>query len=157
MHRQRIHQFIGKEAACHDVRRNCSRTREAPSGRVALRVFRGLFAPRGRMLYSDIAQRLIKCCELGFAKIEHLASKPPHTRARLNKHKFRRAVEMSPHLRELSRQETGKDGMHVDTCVVVGETLGLRFAVIAVDRMVEAFAHVVRERKRAEAANAVGK
>ncbi len=47
--------------------------------------------------------------------------------------------------------------MHVDARVVVGETLGLRFAVITMDRMVEAFAHVVREREGAESANAFGK
>jgi hypothetical protein len=47
--------------------------------------------------------------------------------------------------------------MHVDACVVVGETAGLRFAVIAVGRMVKALAHVIREREGAEAADAVGK
>ena len=122
-----------------------------------LSVHHCLFAPQGRALHGDVAKGLIKNRELRLAKIECLRSEPPGTRARLNKHKFRRAAEILPHLHELSRQETGKDGMHVDTCVVVCETLGLRFAVIAVDRMVEAFAHVVRERKRAEAANAVGK
>jgi hypothetical protein len=47
--------------------------------------------------------------------------------------------------------------MHVDARVVVGETLGLRLAVISVDRVVEAFAHVIRECEGTEAANAVGK
>src|SRR2546430_14996001 len=135
MHRQRIDQFVGKEAASSEVRRSLSGSGEMPDGGVAFRLHHCLFAPQGRALHGDVAKGLIKNRELRLAKIECLRSEPPGTRARLNKHKFRRAAEILPHLHELSRQETGKDRMHVDAWVVVGEALGLRFAVIAWDRM----------------------
>ena len=157
MYGQRIDQLVGKEAACGDVGWNFGPSGKVPGGRMALGMHRGLLAPRRGALHRGVAQDIIKSRELRLAKIENVASEPPGAGPRLNKRKFRRTAKTFPHLSELSRQETGKDGMHVDTCVVVCETLGLRFAVIAVDRMVEAFAHVVRERKRAEAANAVGK
>ncbi len=78
-------------------------------------------------------------------------------RARLNEHEFRRTAEVLPHLNKLPGKQTAKDGMHVDACVVVRETLGFCLAVIPFDRMVEALAHIVREGEGAEAANAVGK
>ncbi len=157
VHRQRIDQFIGKDAAFSNARRNLNRSHEASGSRMTLRVNRSLFAPLCRPLHSFIVQRFIKGREFRLTKIEDLGSKPPGTRSRLNKREFRRAVEVVPHFNELSRQETGEDGVHVGAGVVIRETLGLRFAVIAMHRMVEAFAHVVRERKGAEAANAVGK
>ena len=124
---------------------------------MALRTNRGLFAARGTALHGDVAQGIIKCRELGLAEIENVDSASSHTRARLNEHKFRRTAEVLPHLNKLPGQETAKDGMHVDACVVVRETLGFCLAVIPLDRMVEALAHIVREREGAEAANAVGK
>src|SRR5260370_4961795 len=126
-------------------------------GGVAFRLNRRLFAPRSRAFHSDVAQGLIKSRRLRRAKIENLRSEPPDTRARLNKPEFRRMAEARPHLQELSRKQTGEDGMHRDARVVVGETLRLRFAVIAVAWMIEPFAHVVRERQWAEAANTIGK
>src|SRR5260370_32632841 len=128
-----------------------------PNSHVPFRVNRCLFVPRGRALHSDVAQRIIKSRKFRLAKIEKLRSKPPCARSRLDERKFRGMAEAFPHLGELPSQKTGKNGMHINAGVVVGETLGLRFAVIAMDRMIEAFAHVVRERKGAVAANAVGK
>src|SRR5260370_34129607 len=113
---------------------------------------RCLLAPRGGALHGKIAKRIIKSRYLRLAKIENLGSKPPAARARLHKRKFRRAAELFPHLRKLPRQETRKNGVHINACVIVRETLGLRFAVITMDRMVEAFSHVVPERHPTEAA-----
>src|SRR5260370_40214131 len=124
---------------------------------VPFRVNRCLFAPQSRALHGDVAQRIVKSRKFRLAKIENLGSKTPGTRSRLNKHEFRRVVESFPHFCELPRQETGKDGMYVSAGVVVRETPGLRFAVIAMDRMIETFAHVVRERKGALATSSVGK
>src|SRR5260370_9179763 len=124
---------------------------------VPFRVNRCLFAPQGRALHGDVAQRIIKSGKFRLAKIENLGSKPPSACSLLNKRKLRWVTKAFPHLGELPSQKTGKNGMHINAGVVVGETLVLRFAVIAMNRMVEAFAHVVRERKGAVAANAVGK
>src|SRR6267143_1874269 len=95
--------------------------------------------------------------EVSPRKIEHLPSESPNSRACLNKHEFRRAAKPFPHLSKLPHQEPRKDGMHIDARIVIREALRLRLAVIAMHRMVETFAHVVREREWAEAANAVGK
>src|SRR5260370_2913380 len=114
-----------------------------------------LFTPRGRALYGNVAQCTIKIREVRLAKIEHLPGEPPNSRASFNKRKFRGAPEAAPHLGKLSRQKTRKNGMHIDAGVVVGESLQLRFAVIAVYRTVQAFAHVIRERQRAEAPDAL--
>ena len=138
------------------MRRNFSGTREVSGSCVGLRVNRCLFASRSGTLHSDVAQRRIKCWNFRLAKIEYLRGEAPRARARLHKHEFRRAPEAFPHLRELPCQQSRKNGMHIDTGVIIGEAFGFRFAVIAVRRMVEAFAHVVRERDGAEAANAVG-
>ena len=157
MHRQRIDQFVGKEATHGNARRNLGRSGKAPGGHMALRATRGLFAARGTALHGDVAQGIIKCRELGLAKIENVDSASSHARARLNEHEFRRTAEVLPHLNKLPGKETAKDGMHVDACVVVRETLGFSLAVIPLDRMVKALAHIVREREGAKAANAVGK
>src|SRR5260370_11588773 len=79
-----------------------------------------------------------------------------HARGRFNDRKFLRAAEAFPHFGELASQQTAKDGMHVGTGVVISETRVLAFAVITVDRMVEAFAHVIRESERAVAADPPG-
>src|SRR2546425_1410925 len=80
----------------------------------------------------------------------------PHACARFNDRKFLRASEAFPHFGELASQQTAKDGMHVGTGVVISETCLLGFTVITVDRMVEAFAHVIRECERAVAADPLG-
>src|SRR3989442_13986045 len=80
----------------------------------------------------------------------------PHACTRFNDRKCLRASEAFPHFSELTSQQTAKDGMHVGTGVVISETRLLGFAVITVDRMVEAFAHVIRESERAVAADPVG-
>ncbi len=80
----------------------------------------------------------------------------PRACARFNDRKFLRASEAFPHFGELASQQTAKDGMHVGTGVVISETRVLAFAVITVDRMVEAFAHVIRESERAVAADPLG-
>src|SRR5438552_533182 len=116
-----------------------------------------LFAPRSGSLYCGITQRIVKNRKLCFAKIENLRSKPPRARSALDKRKLRRAAETFPHLGKLSRQKTSKDGMHIDAGVIIGKGFGFCFVVITVHRMVQAFAHVIRERDGAKAANAVGK
>src|SRR5258706_9998184 len=63
---------------------------------------------------------------------------------------------MFPHLRELAGKQSSKDRVNIHTRVVVGETLGFRFAVVPVNRMVEAFAHVVVECERSISPNTVG-
>src|SRR6266705_146101 len=80
----------------------------------------------------------------------------PRACARFNDRKFLRASAALPHFSALAKQQTAKDGMHVGTGVVIGETRLLGFAVITVDRMVEAFAHVIRECERAVAADPLG-
>src|SRR5712692_4843239 len=143
MHGQRIHQFIGKKAPRSDVCWNLSTRREMSSKCMALSVNRRLFPPRRGALHGDIAQSCIKRWELRLTEIQNLRSEPPRASASLNQGKFRRAPEAFPHIRELPRQQTRKNRMHIHARVVVGEALGLRFAVISMHRMVQAFAHVV--------------
>src|SRR5260370_2692815 len=80
----------------------------------------------------------------------------PSARARFNDRNCLRAAEAFPHCGELASQQTAKDGMHVGSGVVISETRLLGFAVITVGRMVEAFAHVIRECERAVAADPLG-
>src|SRR6266567_3085139 len=128
-----------------------------PGVGVALRLNPCLLPPRGRTLHGNVAKRSIELRQLCFAKIQNLPGEPPHSSAPLNKRKFRRTAEAAPHLGELSRQKTRKNGMNIDACVVISESLRFCFAVIAVHRMVQAFPHIIRERHLAEAPDALCK
>src|SRR5438477_12207432 len=103
-----------------------------------------LFAPRSGSLYCGITQRIVKNRKFCLAKIENLRSKPPRARSALDKRKLRWAAETFPHLGKLSRQETSKDGMHIDAGVIIGKAFGFCLAVITVNRRVEALAPVLR-------------
>src|ERR1700730_8608737 len=86
-----------------------------------------------------------------------MGCQPPDAGAGFDEREFRGTAEMLPHFRELPGQEPSKDGMDIDARVVVGNARGFALAVVAVDGMVETFAHEVRERQRAVPADAVGK
>src|SRR6266568_4682625 len=126
-----------------------------PGVGVALRLNPCLLPSRGRTLHGNVAKRSIELRQLWFAKIQNLPGEPPHSSTSLNKRKFRRTAEAAPHLGELSRQKTRKNGMNIHAGVVISESLRFCFAVIAVQRMVQALAHVIRERQRSEAPNAL--
>ena len=83
--------------------------------------------------------------------------KPPYTRTCFDKSKFRWTVKVFPHFAELSRQQPSKDGMNIHASVVIGEARGFRLAVIAVDRMIQAFAHEIGECDGPIAADTIGK
>src|SRR6266481_593379 len=77
-----------------------------------------------------------------------MGSKSSNTCARFDEREFLWVAEMFPHLRELPGEKSSKDRVDIHARVVVGETLGFRFAVVPLNRMVEAFAHVVGEQFR---------
>src|SRR6266436_8219439 len=85
-----------------------------------------------------------------------MGSKSSNTCARFDEREFLGPAEMFPHLRELPGEKSSKDRVNIHARVVVGETLGFRFAVIPMNRMVEAFAHVVGECERAKSPNTIG-
>src|SRR5580693_9052376 len=72
VHRQRINQFIGKEAALRNMRRNFDGSREMASVGVSFQSRCRLLAPRGGAFHSDITQRIVKSGEFRSAEIQNV-------------------------------------------------------------------------------------
>src|SRR5438105_9931881 len=154
VHRQRIHQFIREDAARRNLCGNLRRNPQMSLGRVPLQSHRCLLEPRRRPFYRNVTQRIVKPRQLRFARIQDVLRQPPHSGPCFHQPKFFRTRELPPHPRKFPRQQPAENRMHVHVGVIIGKPLRFRFAVIAVHRMVQAFAHEIGKRDGAVAANA---
>src|SRR2546428_928717 len=153
VHRQRIDQLIREDAACGNLCRKLDGSPEMPRIRMTLRSHGCLLAAQSGALHRDVKQRAVEIREPGFGKIENVPGEPAGTRARFHHQKSLWPFEVLPHFRKLPAKQPAKDWMHVRARVVIREALRFWFAVIAVHRMVQAFAHVISERNWAVAAD----
>src|SRR5215472_3845059 len=156
MYRQRVNQLVGEDATRGNVRRDFRGNAEVTGRCVVLQPRRGLLAARGGALGGNVMQRSVKFRKFGGAEIQNVRRQPPDAGSRFDQQKFFRPLEVLPHRRKFSRQQPPENRVHVHAGVVIGEALRFRFAVVAVYRMVEAFAHEIGKRDGAVAANAFG-
>src|SRR5271169_132279 len=124
MNRERIDQFIRKEAPRRDVRWNFDGTEKVPGIRVALRSFSRLLAPRCGPLHSHVTQGAVKLWKLKFAEIENVRSEPPHSSAGLDEREFCGTPKVLPHFSKLPGEQPSKNGMNIHAGVVVGKPRG---------------------------------
>src|SRR5215472_943916 len=153
---QGIDQFIREDAARPNLRGNFLGNPHLTGRRIPLQPLRSMLAPRRRTLHRDVTQRGGKIRQLFFAEIQDVPGEPPHARPRFHQQKLFRPLELLPHLGKFAPEQPAKNRMHVHTRVVIGEPLRFLFAVIAVHRMVQAFAHEVGKTDGAVAAHALG-
>src|SRR5258707_5790187 len=93
---------------------------------------------------------------MGLREFEDVAGEAAGASGGFDEQEFAGAIELAPHFGELAGEETSEDGMDVDTGVVVAEAADFGLRIVAVDRVIEALAHVFGEGDGAEAADAFG-
>ena len=142
---ERVEKLVGEEAARRNASGNFDGWAALPFLDEAREASRKLVAAGRRALDSDVAKRVVKLRKLGLRKFEDVAGEPAHASASFDKKKFGGTIKLLPHFGELASQQAAKDGMDIDTGVVVGETLRFTTTVITMHRVVETLAHVFGE------------
>lgn len=142
---ERVEKLVGEEAARRNASGNFDGWAALPFLDEAREASRKLVAAGRRALDSDVAKSVVKLRKLGLRKFEDVAGEPAHASASFDKKKFGGTIKLLPHFGELASQQAAKDGMDIDTGVVVGETLRFTTTVITVHRVVETLAHVFGE------------
>src|SRR6266436_1347934 len=116
-----------------------------------------LVAAGGRTFDGDVVQRIEKIGKVGLGEFEDVSGEAAGAGGGFDEQEFGGAIELTPHFSELAGEETSEDGMDVHAGVIVAEAANLGLRIVAMDRVIEALAHIFGEGDGAEAANAFGK
>ena len=156
MDRKRIEQFVRKDAADRDASGKLQRGATLPCFGKGREMPGQLIATRGGTFDSNIVQSAEEFRQAGLREFENVAGEAAGARSGFHQQEFLGTIENLPHFRELAREKTPEDwaDIHAGEVIMIAASFGLR--IVAIERVIEALAHVLGESDGTVAPDAFG-